>query len=451
MSGCAGGGGDGGDGDGGDGGSTDGDGGSGSEEVHFITEESAPAAKEFYNEARAAFTEETGIPVTIEYTGLGTSMGQRISTLIQTDNAPEVALVGGYDATNWLRDGIVADVSDQVSAIESEWSEYEDHHRLTLEGSDYLVPLHMNVAAQTYRTDLFEEAGVSPALTFEEEREMLPQLDDALPDAMSPANFSFNTGLNGHASVEMRTETNGVSWVGHSGDDPWTGYEITLDQGNNRERAIQSLEHIAEIAEYSLNPNISVADWAPAYYTEKVAIGEFGGWRPLTGAYRENQEVADNSMGKRLAHGPNAEDPTYQTFMEGFTVLADSDYPDAGRQFVEFMMTGDRIFGMLLNLSPIHNVPALDAMFDDDRYRNSDYMQENNVPDELLDLTRDEIKPRGLPRFQLTETPCPYIGSLQGTFALGEMANSVIQGTDPGEAVDQAASDLRSALEDVQE
>jgi hypothetical protein len=105
----------------------------------------------------------------------------------------------------------------------------------------------------------------------------------------------------------------------------------------------------------------------------------------------------------------------------------------------------------LLNLSPLHNVPALDAIFDDDRYRNAEFMEEHDVPDELLDLTRDEIKPRGLPRFHLTETPCPYIGSLQGTMALGKMANDVINGTDPGTAVDEAASTFRSSLEDVQE
>jgi ABC-type glycerol-3-phosphate transport system substrate-binding protein len=429
---------------------TDSGGSSGNQEVHFITEESAPESKEFFNEVTAQFTEETGIPVTVEYTGLGTSMGQRVSTLIQTGNAPEVVLVGGYDATNWVQQDIVADVSDLVGSIEDEWSEYQDRHRLAIDGADYLVPLHMNVAAQAYRTDLFDEAGVSPALTFEEERQMLPQLADSLPDGMSAANFAFNSGLNGQASVEMRTETNGVSWLGHSGDDPWSGFEITLDKGNNRERAIQSLEHIREIAEYSLNPNISVADWAPAYYTGKTAIGEFGGWRCLTGAYRESPDIAANSMGKRLAHGPNAEDPTYQTFMEGFTVLKASEYPDSGRKFVEFMMTGDRIFGMLLKLSPLHNVPALDAMFEDDRYRNAEFMEQNDVPDELLDLTKDEIKPRGLPRFNLAETPCPYVGSLQGTMALGKAANDVINGKDPGTAVDEAADTFRSKLQEVQ-
>jgi ABC-type glycerol-3-phosphate transport system substrate-binding protein len=425
-------------------------GGSGNEEVHFITEESAPEAKKFFNEVTAKFTEETGIPVTVEYTGLGSSLGRRVSTLVQTGNAPEVIMVGGYDATNWVQEGILGDVSDQVGAIEDEWGEYQDQHRLVIEGSDYLVPLHMNVAAQAYRTDLFEEAGVSPALTFEEERQTLPKLAESLPDNMSPANFSFNSGLNGHASVEMRTETNGVSWIQHTGDDPWSGFEIVLDQGENRERAIQSLEHIKEIAQYSINPNIGVSSWAQAYYSGKTAIGEFGGWRPLTGAYRENQEIADNSMGKRLAHGPNAEDPTYQTFMEGFAVSSEAKHPDAGRQFVEFMMTGDRIFGMLTKLSPLHNVPALDAMFDDPRYRDSEFMQENNVPDELLDFTKNEIKPRGLPRFQLTDTPCPYIGSMQSTFALGKAANAVLQGNDPGTAVDDAASMLRSALNEVQ-
>ena len=420
-----------------------------SQEVHFITEETTPAAKRFFNEATKQFTEETGIPVTVEYTGLGSSMGQRISTLVQTGNAPEVALLGGYNATTYVQSELLADVSQEVSAIEDEWSEYQDIHRLTIDGSDYIVPLHMNVAAQSYRTDLFEQAGVSPAMSFEEERQMLPQLADSLPDGMSAANFAFNSALNGQASVEMRTEVNDVSWIGHNGNDPWSGFEIVLDKGNNRERTIQSLNHIKEIAQYSINPNLSVADWAQSYYTGKVAIGEFGGWRPLTGAYRQNQDLANNSMGKRLAHGPSAEDPTYQTFLEGFSVMKSSGYPDAGRQFVEFMMTGDRIFGMLLNLSPLHNIPALDAMFDDDRYRNAQFMEENDVPDELLDLTKNEIKPRGLPRFQLTETPCPYIGSVQSTFALGKMANDVINGEDPETAVDQAASEMRSSLKEV--
>jgi len=450
LAGCAGS--DGGDGDGGDdGGETGNGGGSGSAEVHFITEESAPAAKEFINSAIADFTEETGIPVTPEYTGLGSGLGQRVSTLLQTGNAPEVVLTGGFEATDWVRQDIVADMSETVSAIESEWTEYQDRHRLVIEGTDYLVPIHMNTAAQTYRADLFEQAGISPPLTFQEERERFPQLADSLPENMSVTNMSLNAGLVGHASTEMRMETNGIEWLAHSGDEPFTGFEVVLDEGNNRERMIQSLEHIREIAEYSLNPNLGVSDWAPAYYTGKTAIGEFGGFRPLTGAYRESPEIASNSQSKRLAHGPNVEDPTYHTFLEGLTVMKDAEHPDAGRQFVEYMMSGDRLFGMLLSFSPIHNIPTLDAVFDDDRYRNSDYMEENNVSDDFLDFVRDEIKPRGLPRFRLPGTPCPYIGSVQSTFALGKMSNDVINGADPGPAVDEAASTLREALTDVQE
>jgi len=451
LAGCSGGGGDGGDGDGG--GETGNGGGSGNQEVHFVTEESAPAAKRFINESIQQFTEETGIPVTPEFTGLGSGLGQRVSTLIQTGNAPEVVLAGGFTTVDWVRQGIVADMSETVSAIESEWSDYQERHRVLIEGTDYLVPLHMNTAAQTYRADLFEEAGVEPPLTFEEEREVYPQLAESLPENMAVTNTSFNAGLVGHASTEMRMETNGFTWLTHNGDDPFSGFEVVLDKGGRKELMIQSLEHIREIAEYSLNPNLGVADWAPAYYTGKTAIGEFGGFRPLTGAYRENQEIADNSAGKRLAHGPNVDqrDPTYHTFLEGLTVLKDAEFPDAGRQFVEFMMTGDRLFGMLLNFSPLHNIPTLDAVFNDDRYRNADYMEENGVPDEFLNFVRDEIKPRGLPRFRLPGVPCPYIGSMQSTFALGKMSNDVINGADPGPAVDEAASTLRSALNEVQE
>ncbi|WP_435348594.1 ABC transporter substrate-binding protein [Haloarchaeobius sp. HRN-SO-5] len=422
------------------------------EEVHFITEESSPSAKTFINEAAAKFTEETDIPVTTEFTGLGSSFDQRIATLIRTGNAPEVAMAPGYLVTNWIRDDIAAPVTGVREAIEESWdTEYREKHRLVLDGEDYLAPLHINPSCQTYRTDIFEQAGVEPPTTFAEEQEAFPQLADSLSEGTSVGNFAFNTGLVGTATTHHRIDVNGVNMLSHSGDDPFSGFEVVLDQGDNRQRAIEALEHCKTVAEYSVDPQMGISSWASTYFTGKSAIGEYGGPRPLTAAYRENPEVARNSMLTPLAHGPSGDDPTYFSFLEGFSVLKNAKYPDAGRQFIEYLLTGDTIFGMLLNFAPLHNAPVLDTIYNDDRYRNADYMQENDVPDEVLDTLKNEIMPRGEPRFLTTGTPNPYIGALQGTFAIGNMGNAVaVQGEDPGAAVDQAAQTLRNTLNDVQ-
>lgn len=429
-----------------------GGGGSGNPEVHFITEESSPSAKTFINEAAQQFTEETDIPVTTEFTGLGSSFDQRIATLVRTNNAPEVAMAPGYLATNWIRDDIVAPLTGVREAIEEAWSaEYRQKHRLVFEGEDYLAPLHINPSCQTYRTDIFEEAGVSPPTTFAEEREAFSTLAESLPEGMNVGNFAFNTGLVGTATTHHRIDVNGVDMLSHSGNDSFSGFEVVLDQGQNRERAIEALEHSREVAQHSVDPQMGISSWASTYFTGKSAIGEYGGARPLTAAYRENPEVGQQSMVKPLAHGPSGDDPTYFSFLEGFTVLKNSKYPDAGRQFVEYLLTGDTIFGLLLNFAPLHNAPVLDAIYNDDRYRNAEYMQSNNVPTEVLDTLKNEVMPRGEPRFLTTGTPNPYIGALQGTFAIGKMGNAVaVNDADPGQAVDQAAQTLRETLNEVQ-
>lgn len=429
-----------------------GGGNSGGKEVHFITEESAPDAKQFIREAARKFTEETGISVVTEFTGLGTSFDQRIATLVRTGNAPELALAPGYLATTWVQNDLAAPMTDVRETVESEWNaDYLGNTRLQIQGEDYLAPLHMNVSCNTYRTDLFEEAGVSPPKTWEEELQAYQTLDESLPEDMAVGNWSFNTGLVGTASCHHRLATNDVEPYQNTGGDPFTGFEVTLDQGKNRERAIEALEHCRELAKYSVNSRVGPSAWASNYFTGKCAVGEFGGPRPLTGAYRENQDLADNSLLNPLPRNSSDDDPEYFTFLEGFAVLKNSNYPDAGKQFAEYLLTGDTVFGMLLNLAPLHNTPVLDAWLDDERYRNSEYMNQNNVPDSVFETLKNDLVPNALPRSKETDPPNPYAGSIQSTFALGEMANQVaLQGADPGPAVDEAAQKLRDQFEQLQ-
>jgi multiple sugar transport system substrate-binding protein len=450
LAGCAGS--DGGDGNG-DGGETGNGGGSGSAEVHFITEESAPASKEFINTVASEFTEQTDIPVTTEFTGLGTSFDQRIATLVRTGNAPEVALAPGYVTTNWIRRDIAAPVTGVVEAVQNQWDdEYRDIHRLQFEGEDWIVPLNLNPSMQTYRTDLYEQAGVSSPTTFAEEREVVDALANVVDEDGAAANYGFSSGLVGTATTHHRLDVNGVDMLEHSGDDTFSGFEVVLDQGENRERAIEALEHARNIGEHSINSSLGISSWASSYFTGKTAIGEYGGARPLTAAYRENPEVAQKSMLQRLPHGPSGDDPTYFSFLEGLVVMQNAKFPDAGRQFVEFLTTTERIFDLLLTFAPLHNAPVLDSIYEDERYRDSEYMNENNVPDEVLDVIRNDVVPRAEPRYITTGTPNPYIGALQGTFAIGQMGNAVVvKGQDPGAAVDEAASTFRDTLSEVQE
>lgn len=433
-----------------------GGGGGNSKEVHFITEENSAPAKEFFRTEAQKFTEETDIPVTVEFTGVGTSFDQRITTLVQTGNPPEVAQVSDFHITPWLKQGIAEPVTSVRETVEEEFGEeFGDNQRLVWDGEDYLAPLWSNLETFTYRTDLFEEAGVTPPKTWSEQLDAWETLDNSIPKDMAVGN---HTGVNpyGYVSAYVRMYQNGVQEITkeENGGDPFSGFKVSVDKGKNLDRTVAALEHLNKECDYSNDPTQGTTAMISSYYTQKAAVGEYIGARPYRQAHSNaHEEVGVNSSMSVIPKGPSQDEPRYHGWHEGFAVMSNSENPEAGKQWLEHLLTGDRVFGLLTKLSPVHNLPMLDSHFDDDRYRSSEFFTKYDVPDELLDYLRDNVKPYGYSKVhEAGDTPNPHAGAILGQASAGEMARKVVmEDQSPESAVKEHAEKLRSLLKENQE
>ncbi len=105
----------------------------------------------------AAWSEETGIDVTIKSVGgsSGTSMGQQLRADFAADEMPDIFVIAGIeDYREW--ESLILDLSGEP------WVE-ETSVAFTLDGSVYGFPVAVEGWGMAYNADILEAAGVDPA------------------------------------------------------------------------------------------------------------------------------------------------------------------------------------------------------------------------------------------------------------------------------------------------
>ena len=199
LAGCTGGGGGGGGGDGGDGGSGDGggssDGGSGDggdggdgggtpdpadlPAVHVLTDYNNEAWQaQWEDELAPGFTEETGIEVRIEYSGMSGSQENRLATLVQSGDPPGMN-TSTFDqvADLWSSDQL-AEVTDVMDKVQSESGELISSP-LTQNGKLWQVSHGYYTSVFTYRQDVYDELGLEVPEGIEEMIENARIIDES--------------------------------------------------------------------------------------------------------------------------------------------------------------------------------------------------------------------------------------------------------------------------------
>lgn len=102
-----------------------------------------------------------GAEVTVEYIPVETRAQRIKAAFNDPKSAPDLVEYGNTDTAGYVRDGGLADVTEEFEA----WEETEDtdptaRQSVTVDGKVYGAPYFVGVRALYYRTDVFEELGL---------------------------------------------------------------------------------------------------------------------------------------------------------------------------------------------------------------------------------------------------------------------------------------------------
>ena len=220
------------------GGGDGGDGGGDTDSLQvWIMEGTNPDATEFFDDANAAFTEETGIDVEVEFVPWADAQDS-ISTAIAGGTFPDVVELGTTFTPEYADAGALHDLSGYIDDPSS--YNQEMYEMGVIDDAAYGVPWYASIRSIIYRTDIFEEHGHDVPENWDELRETAIDLAEAEEDMIAfpvpgDAQYSVVPWIWG-AGAEVAVEEEDGTWTstinseeGRAGVEFFTGLSLEDD------------------------------------------------------------------------------------------------------------------------------------------------------------------------------------------------------------------------------
>jgi multiple sugar transport system substrate-binding protein len=398
--------------------------------VVFISEESNPKAIAVYDKINADFEKETGIKVTMEYPGFR-DIAKRVATLIAAGTPPELVWYGAGQAMNLAIENQLADVGDLVKTFK-----VPDNQRMVFKGADRSLPTSQQFVYGWYRKDLFQQKGLEPPKSWNDYLKVAGALNNP-PQMYGCIVPSAETGAS-TLLLETMFMKNDVHWF------EWNGskkeYEVALDQGQQKKRAIETLDYLHELHKFS--PEASNYNWAElmsTYVAEKAATSWYVGARLLEQVNANNARIADATVPFEL---PRKITDHYYLSIQGFHVLEKTNV-DGAKKYVTFFMNHPDVIKWY-HAVPLHIVPASRDMLRSSKY------QDHPVIQKRMDVLKflDSIWGKGVPLYYWDGKELnQHIGLYHNENLAGWMlAARNIKGMKAEAVVDEAAGQVRKKM-----
>jgi hypothetical protein len=220
-------------------------------------------------------------------------------------------------------------------------------------------------------------------------------------------------------------------------------YELALDKGNQRKRAIETLDYLNELHKYS--PEASTYNWAElmsTFASEKAAMSYYVGARLLDNVMANNPSIADATAPVDL---PKKATEAYYLSIQGFHIL-DKANVDGAKKYVTFFMKHPDVISWY-HAVPLHIIPASREMLRSAKY------QDNPVIQKRMDVLKflDSVWTKGVPlHYWDGKELNPYIGLYHNENLAGLMlAMRNIKGMKSDAVVDEAAAQVRKKMRRV--
>ncbi|MFC4946028.1 sugar ABC transporter substrate-binding protein [Pseudonocardia sp. GCM10023141] len=150
----------------------------------WIMEGTNPNSKPFFDDLKAAFTKQTGATLDVQFQQWA-SAHDKFLTSIAGKTTPDVAEIGTTWAGEFGDIGALVDLTQQVKqAGLTDGLVAGLKEAGTLDGGLYGMPWYAGVRSVVYRTDVFQELGITPPTTWDEMVAAAAKIKAAKPDML---------------------------------------------------------------------------------------------------------------------------------------------------------------------------------------------------------------------------------------------------------------------------
>jgi len=412
-------------------------------EVVYMSDEADPKSVAIFNQIAADFTAETGIKVKNLFVGFD-EFPQRLATLIAVGKPPQMVKQGGAEGVMYYNRGLAIPVTDLCNELG-----IEESLRFKMDGEDTFIPSNIDFSEAWYRSDLLEASGLDVPETWDEYLEVARALNN--PPDLYGANIPTSKTLACELVWSFICYTNDIHWKRFNEDGT---VEVILDQGENKQRAIEGLEFARELAKYS--PPGATASWTEMmanFATGRAAISQYCGARLLDSVYTNNRDLYPYTKPMRWPYNAAAtaaglDVSKIPLWIEGY-IIFDTDLNEETKQFAKYFLTSAGFAEWCLSV-PFHIVPYSMDIWHSDTFTSHPRIAER--PD-VYQFIEDNFAD-GLPQ-ALWDAPegqvDPYRNLHENAHMGGEMiARVVVGGEDPAKVIEETADELRRLITEEQ-
>ncbi len=294
------------------------------------------------------------IKVNLVNTGSGAAQYEKLQVAFAAGSgAPDVAMMEYPFITQYALSGYLTAL-DELGGAEVQ-ADFVDSavNQLTVNGQLYGTPLDVAAMALAYRSDLFEEAGITePPETWDQFSEAAATFQAAHPDS-----WIVNSPISDGTFLQMM-------WAAGLTPIAVDGASIDIDFANAETEAL--LTYWVDLAQQGLVGTLPI--WSPEW-TQAFVAGNHGGWlMPAWGPVVVGPAAPETSGLWQVAGLPSADGSPSSSEWGGsaYAVTAQTENPEAAAELAIWLNHEPEAYELLFDLTG--SFPTLKAYAEDDEF-----------------------------------------------------------------------------------
>jgi multiple sugar transport system substrate-binding protein len=303
-------------------------------------------SKQIINEIIGEFEKNHDYKVNVTYTSKGTSTDQQLQKMVAAGNPPDLIFDTSADAYRYQRNGDLAPISNAV----------QDNglpDPVNVDGKSYFAPTMVEPLMFWYRNDLYS-SNPETWSKWEKKAKQVSQSNNI-------EGFVVQSGQTNNADTQITQYLWQNDVEIYSG--PSDNIQITIDDGANRQKAVETYRWLKTMSQYS--PNGSGWEWGDAIEAlqqeNAAAIASVGGLPILT--------IAENrpDLIEKLSPSPfplpqGKKQNKWWAYMEGHVVRNDGNATEGAKAFVDFFSKSDKFMDFVLSAPLFQFPPTRDGL-----------------------------------------------------------------------------------------
>ena len=397
-----------------------------SQQGNTITFLNDRSARDTWEAAVEEFNANSDHTVEITWLPKGTSVNEQLAKMRSAGNLPTLIFETSSDCYSETLEGLTTPLTDVVEELGVK-------NTVPVDGDAYMVPAVASPLTMIYRSDIVE----GDPRTREEWRSEAERIQEQEGQSA----YAVPAGRTNAATTHMNQSlwNGGVDLYSGSGAD----IEVTFDQGENRERAVRTMEWLQQMDE--LGPQASGWTWGDCI--SGLIQGQLVGWAGLGGLAVQELQANRPELTEKFTPAPypvaSGQDPSqWWSYFEGIYAYKEGDNVAGGKEFIKYFMQSDYYFEYLRQTAPFSFPTSIEAI-QDERYRSAEIY---DVVPEFLDLVEnnwDQMAP--VLNTGDNGKPNALAANAYSQQLYGQAASELLYGDrSPDETIDWLAQQLRN-------